>query len=146
MKRLILTSLLCLFISGITFSQAYEGYMFEIAARVKIYLPANDVAQLEGNDRYIQAGILGYQKDIDDLVGYMDRFAINDKDMITEVMLTNNTDGVHYYKFYLDPLYDANNFQFMLEHFKIEKYFVGAEEKPVSGFSNFIYASIKSKK
>jgi hypothetical protein len=120
--------------------------MFEIAARVKIYLPANDVAQLEGNDRYIQAGILGYQKDIDDLVGYMDRFAINDKDMITEVMLTNNTDGVHYYKFYLDPLYDANNFQFMLEHFKIEKYFVGAEEKPVSGFSNFIYASIKSKK
>ncbi len=146
MKRLALSLLLCLFVSGISFSQTYEGYIFEIAARVKIYLPASDVAQLDGTDRYIQAGILGYQKDIDDLVGYMDRFAINDNDMITNVTPTNVDAGVNYYKFYLDPLYDANNFQFMLEHFKITKYFVGAEEKPVSGFSNFIYASIKSKK
>lgn len=146
MKKLILTSLMCLLVSGISFSQTYEGYMFEVAARVKIYLPANDVAQLDGTDRYIHAGIMGYQKDVDELVGYMDRFAINDNDMITNVSSATVEGGVNYFKFYLNSLYDANNFQFMLEHFKITKYFVGAEEKPVSGFSNFIYASIKSKK
>lgn len=145
MKRLILTSLLCFFASGILFSQTYEGYMFEIASRVKIYLPVSDVAQLDGNERYIQTGIMGYQKDVDDLVGYFDRFAINDNDMITSVSALGVVGNVNYFKFYLNPLYDANNFQFMLEHFKISKYFVGVEEKPIEGFSNFIYASIKKK-
>lgn len=146
MKRLILSLLLCLLVSGISFSQTYEGYIFEISSRVKIYLPANDVAQLEGTDRYIQAGILGSQKDVDDLVGYIDRFAINDKDMIISVAPQITEEAISYFKFYLDPLYDANNFQFMLEHFKITKYFVGTEEKPVTGFSNDVYAAIKSKK
>jgi hypothetical protein len=132
--------------AGSGFSQTYEGYVFEIAARVKIYLPTNDPANLEGNPRYIQAGIGGYSKDATDLAGYMDRYAINDHDMITQVEPMPADGSITYYKFYMDPLYDANNFQQMLESFKINRFYIGNDEKPITVFSNTIYTYLKQKK
>ncbi len=145
-KKFLLSSILFLCLSGFIFSQSHEGYVFEIAGRINYYLPTENKAQLFGNDRYIQLGFAGYQKDVNDLTGYIDRYAINDRDMIIRVEPTQTIGSVSYYKFYLDPLYDANNFQKMLESFKITKYFIETTEFPIEGFSNTIYAFLKSKK
>lgn len=141
-----LLSILFITISTFIFSQTSETDVSEIAARVKIFLPATDQAQIEGANRYIQIGILGHQKDVNELVGYMDRYIINDKDMTARVEPTISEEGINYYKFYMDPLFDANNFQSMLEMFKVMKFFIGKEEHPIKGFSNTIYASLKAKK
>lgn len=143
-----LTLIACLFLSlNIQLhAQSSEGRVFELASRVKIFLPETDNAVLEGEQRFIQIGFLGNQQEIDELVGYMDRFIINDIDMTTKVVPTISEEMINYYKFYLDPLYDANNFQKMLEMLKVEKYNIGKTEYPVSTFSNIILASIKSKK
>jgi hypothetical protein len=146
MRKILLGFICFFFISTFSFSQSQEGYLFEITAMVKLYLPQNDMANLQGTERYIRVGISGYQKDMDELVGYMNRYTINDHQMITRVGAVAWDSPVVYYTFYLDPLYDANNFQQMLESFKVTQYFTGAEEKPISSFSNTIYAFIKSKK
>lgn len=127
-------------------AQSQEGRIFEITSRVKVFLPETDNAVLDGTERYIQIGLLGNQSDKDELIGYMDRFIVNDRDMTSRVVPTISEEMIDYYKFYLDPLYDANNFQKMLEMLKVEKYYIGSAEKPVNTFSNTILAYIKAKK
>jgi hypothetical protein len=146
MKKFLPCFLLLVCFSGFGFTQTYEGYVFEIAARVKIHLPPTDLANLDAPPRYIQAGIEGYSKDAIDLVGYMDRYSINDHDMITQVETLPESGSISYFKFFLDPLFDANNFQQMLESFKITRFFMGTEEKQIGVFSNTIYTYLKSKK
>ena len=142
-----LTLITCFFLAFIsTRAQTNEGSVFEITSRIKIFLPETDNAVLEGGERYIQIGLLGNPNDIQDLVGYMDRFMVNGKDMTLEVSATFSEEMIDYYKFYLDPLYDANNFQKMLEMLGAKKYFIGRTEYDVNTFSNTILASIKSKK
>ena len=143
-KHFFLTTLLSFFCL-VCYTQTYEGHVFEVSARVKIFLPQADAANLEGTDRYIQIGMQGAQKDVHDLVGYMDRFIVNDHDMITRAEAGISEEGIDYYKFYLDPLYDANDFQHMLEMLKITRFNAGVEERPVTDFSNLIYSFIKSK-
>ncbi len=126
-------------------AQSNEGKVFQLTSRVKIYLPETNNAVLEGADRYIEIGFLGNANDIQELVGYMDRFMIEGKDMSLKVVPTVSEEMIDYYQFYLDPLYDANNFQKMLEMLKVDKYYMGTLEKPVSTFSNTILASVKSK-
>jgi hypothetical protein len=109
-------------------------------------LPHNDVANLEGPERYIQIGLLGSKNDVNELVGFIDRFSVNDNDMVAKAEPTISEEMIDYYKFYLNPLYDANNFQQMLEMFKINQFYIGTEKHSVTEFSNTIYAHIKSKK
>jgi len=144
MKKWTFTFILSILFFSNIFSQSHEGYLFEISARVKFYLPVNDQAVLEGSDRYIQLGISGYQKDIDELVGYINRYTVRDKEMVVRTELTGTVNGVVYHKFYLDPLYDANDFQGMLHHFKVTKFYGGTEERPLNDFSNQIYSYLKS--
>lgn len=137
--------------SNFSFAQSNEGHLSEITSRVTLFLPIQDQANLEGNERYIQLGIAGADNDVKELVGYIERFAINDRSMTIKngesiFQEMNEYYKINYYKFYLDPLYDANNFQQMLEMFRIKKFFIGSVEHPVKDFSNLIYASIKSKK
>jgi hypothetical protein len=141
-----LTLVTCIFLSLISLkAQSSEGRIFEITSRVKIILPETDNAVLEGEERFIQIGFQGNVNDIQELVGYMDRFVVNDKDMITSVQGGVDEEFTSYYKFYLDPLYDANNFQKMLEMLKVEKFTMKGTEYPVSTFSNTILACIKKK-
>jgi hypothetical protein len=143
-KKLTLT--ICLFFALISLqAQSSEGRVFEITSRVKIYLPETNNAVLEGNERFIQIGLLGNQTDKDELIGYMDRFVVNDKDMTIQVVSTISEEFIDYYKFYLDPLYDANDFQKMLEMLQVKTYFIGRNEYPVNTFSNTILAYIKKK-
>src|SRR5688500_14142451 len=103
-----LTLIACLFLSiNIQLqAQSSEGRVFELTSRVKIFLPETDNAVLEGEQRFIQIGFLGNQQEIDELVGYMDRFIINDIDMTTKVVPAISEEMINYYQFYLDPLYD----------------------------------------
>jgi hypothetical protein len=126
-------------------AQSTEGKVFELTARVSIFLPSTDNAVLEGNERFIQIGLLGNQNDVQELAGYMDRFIVNDKDMTIKVVPTVSEEMIDYYKFYLDPLFDANNFQKMLEMLGVKRFSSGGTEYPVTDFSNRIYASIKAK-
>ncbi len=146
MKKFLIFFLFLLVIIPFNYAQSSEGRLFEITSRVKFFLSVDDAVNLEGTERYIHIGLLGSQGDVDELVGYMDRYVINDKDMTIKVGGTISEEMVDYYKFFLDPLYDANDFQSMLEMFKVNTFFIGKEEHPVKNFSNIIYASIKSKK
>lgn len=128
-----------------TNAQTSEGRVYELSAKTKFYLHPTDQAQLQGAERYIHVGLAGNTADIDELVGYMDRYTVTGNDMTTQVSPTVTDAMVSYYKFYLNPLYDANNFQKMLEMLQIEKYYLGDAEKPINTFSNTILAFIKSK-
>jgi hypothetical protein len=126
-------------------AQSTEGKVFEITSRVEIFLPSTNQAVLEGSERFIQIGLLGNQNDKQDLIGYIDRFIVNDKDMTLKIVPAISEEMIDYYKFYLDPLYDANNFQKMLEMLGVKKFHSAGSEHSVTEFSNMIYASIKSR-
>ena len=143
--KTVLLSILLISVFNFSFCQNSETQVFEVAANVKIFLSSDlPVANLEGENRYIQIGMLGNNNDVNELVGYMDRYIVNDQDMIASVDGTISNETIDYYKFFLNPLYDANNFQQMLEMFKIKNFYVGTAEYPISQFSNTIYARIKS--
>lgn len=146
MKKFLFIFLSFFFIANFSFAQSNEGQLASITSRVKIYLPSSEIANLEGTDRFIQIGIFGSGNDVEELVGFMDRFAVNDNDMIIRVGGGISEEMIEWYKFYLNPLYDANDFQTMLEMYKIDKFNIGKEEHSVKEFSNTVYASIKSKK
>ncbi len=126
-------------------AQTSEGRVFELTSTVKFHLHSTDQAQLIGNERYIQMGFEGNTSDVSELIGYLDRFIVNDIDMTTQVTPTITEGVVSYYKFFLNPLYDANNFQKMMEMLQVEKYFVNGAEKQVNTFSNTVLAFVKSK-
>lgn len=144
-RKITLVAIFFLSIFGSIHAQSSEGEIFEITKRVKIFLPLTENAQLEGADRFIQIGFLGTGTDIKELVGYIDRFVINDKDVVIRIEPSTTEEMVDYHKFYLDPLYDANDFQKMLEMLGVKKFNQGTVEKDINSFSNTVYASIKTK-
>jgi hypothetical protein len=146
MKKNLFFFLILFTISFSGFSQTSEDHVFQVASRIKVFLPSSDQANLEGEQRYIQLGMLGNENDIKDMIGYIDRYIVNGNDMISRIEGTISEEMIDYYKFYLTPLYDANDFQSMLEMFKINSFYLGRDEQPIKNFSNTIYASIKSKK
>jgi len=128
-----------------THAQTSEGRVFELSARTNIYLHTTDQAELLGAERYIQIGFTGSTADVNELVAYLDRYTVSGNDMTTQVIPTNTEGNVSYYKFFLHSLYDANNFQKMLEALQVEKYYLGTTEKPMNTFSNTILAFVKLK-
>jgi hypothetical protein len=144
-RKITLVAFLFLSILGSIHAQSSEGEIFKITKRVKIFLPVAENANLEGADRFIQIGFLGTGTDVNELIGYMDRFVINDKDVVIRIEPSITEEMVDHYKFYLDPLYDANDFEKMLEMLGVEKFNHGTVEKEINSFSNTVYASIKSK-
>lgn len=144
MKRKFLILFISIALFQLSYSQSYESNSLDLAKRIKIYLPINEVATLQGAERFIQIGIYGIEKDVLDFIGYIDGYALNDNDMIIKVDNLTTEEMVYYTKFYLSPFADANNFQQMLEMFKIASFINGSLEQPISVFSNTIYGWIKS--
>lgn len=139
---LLLAGLLLFTING--YVQSSESEAYQSASKLQIFTEQFDLALLNGESRYIHIGFLGPQSDIDIVVGHMDRFSVNDKDMIIDVQPTISEEEIDYYKFFLNPLYDANNFQQMLEMFRFKEFNVGSSKVPISDFSNTVYAWIKT--
>lgn len=145
MKKLTLISCI-LFGISLIYGQTNEQEVSDLSSRLNIYTLSADFAQLEGNSRYIQIGFQGSLNDINEMVGYIDRYLMDGNDMITSVEQGVNQSSTSFYKFYLNPLYDANNFQWMLEMMGFVKFNYDSHVLLMKDFSNTVYGSIKNVK
>lgn len=126
-------------------AQSSEDFIFKVASRLKIYLPQNDMAVIDGSERYIQLGLSGTDSDIHEMIGSMDRFVLHDKDMIIQIETLPVEEEISWFKFYLSPLADPNDFQLMLEMHKFDGFYVDNKKLVLTQFSNTVFNWVKEK-
>lgn len=125
-------------------AQTHENAVEQIAAKISLHLPYTDAASLFSDERFIQVGLQGSPSEVNDMLGYFDRFLINGKAMVRQHEFVNAENQVSYYKFYLEPLTDANDFQRMLELSGFKKFIFRNQSVEIQQFSNTVYSFIKS--
>lgn len=143
MKR---TTLIILFLGALHLlnAQTNENAVQDLSSRIDLYLPSTDVANLFSEPRFIQIGLKGASNDVDEMMRYFERFLMNGSTMITSRELVTTINQISYYKIYLANLYDANDFQIMLEACGFKNFQSGNQKTDVSQFSNTIYSFLKS--
>lgn len=144
MKRTTLIILLLVISAVIANAQTRENEVELLSSKLSIHLPTTEAANLFSDNRFIQVGLNGNVTDVNEMLGYFTRFLMNGKVMILRHEWIQITNQVSYYKFYLDPLMDANDFQYMLEMSGFKKFIYNDQEIEIQHFSNTVYSFIKS--
>lgn len=141
--RKIFMLLILLALPFISNAQSSEDFIFRVASRLKIYLPQIDMAVIDGSERYIHLGLSGAISDIHEMTGSMDRFVLHDKDMIIQIESLPIEEEISWFKLYLSPLADPNDFQLMLGMHKFDGFYFDNKKLPLTQFSNTVFNWVK---
>lgn len=138
MKR----NMLILLLAGIamsSFAQSREGYIFEVASRIRLFLPADDLAVVQGSGKYVQIGMMGAENDVDEMSASFDRFILHDKDMIIRVESIAFEENIHWFRFYLSPLADPNDVGLMLDMHRFTTFSWKNNPYPVKEYASVVF-------